>query len=72
MPQIVKAIDAVSREQLLQIASSFGVRNPTLIFSMVPVRPGALLCTVTPKRIWNLVRAHLLELAVIPVGVISP
>lgn len=49
MTQIVKAIDAVSREQLLQIASSFGVRNPVPVFGMVPVRSGALLPTITEE-----------------------
>ncbi|KAF7086929.1 hypothetical protein CFC21_090172 [Triticum aestivum] len=49
LDEIVKAIDAVSREQLLQIASSFGVRNPVPVFGMVPVRSGALLPTITEE-----------------------
>ena len=47
--QIVKAIDAVSREQLIQIAASFGVGNATPVFSMVPVRARALLPTITEE-----------------------
>jgi aarF domain-containing kinase len=45
----VKAIDAVSREQLLQVAASFGIRNPTPVFGMVPVRSSALLPTITEE-----------------------
>lgn len=47
--QIVKAIDAVSREQLIQIAGSFGIGNATPVFSMVPVRARALLPTITEE-----------------------
>lgn len=47
--QIVKAIDAISREQLLQIAASFGIGNATPVFSMVPVRARALLPTITEE-----------------------
>jgi hypothetical protein len=47
--QIVKAIDAVSREQLIQIAASFGVGNATPVFGMVPVRARALLPTITEE-----------------------
>ncbi|RLM79479.1 hypothetical protein C2845_PM12G30890 [Panicum miliaceum] len=49
LDEIVKAIDAVSREQLIQIAASFGVGNATPVFSMVPVRARALLPTITEE-----------------------
>ncbi|KAM0920451.1 hypothetical protein ACQ4PT_007507 [Festuca glaucescens] len=49
LDEIVKAIDAVSREQLLQVAASFGIRNPTPVFGMVPVRSSALLPTITEE-----------------------
>ncbi|RLN07845.1 hypothetical protein C2845_PM11G21920 [Panicum miliaceum] len=49
LDEIVKAIDAVSREQLIQIAASFGVGNATPAFSMVPVRARALLPTITEE-----------------------
>ncbi|KAK3155643.1 hypothetical protein QOZ80_2BG0205850 [Eleusine coracana subsp. coracana] len=49
LDEIVKAIDAVSREQLLQIAASFGGGNATPVFSMVPVRARALLPTITEE-----------------------
>jgi len=45
----VKAIDAISREQLIQIAASFGIGNATPVFSMVPVRARALLPTITEE-----------------------
>ena len=45
----MKAIDAVSREQLLQVAASFGIRNPTPVFGMVPVRSSVLLPTITEE-----------------------
>ncbi|GJM87346.1 hypothetical protein PR202_ga03290 [Eleusine coracana subsp. coracana] len=51
LDEIVKAIDAVSREQLLQISASFGVGNATPVFSMVPVRARALLPTTEEDRI---------------------
>jgi aarF domain-containing kinase len=49
LDEIVKAIDAVSREQLIQIAASFGLGNATPVFSMVPVRARALLPTITEE-----------------------
>lgn len=47
--QIVKAIDALSREQLVQITSLVGIRNAAPVFSMVPLRPAALLPTITEE-----------------------
>ena len=47
--QIVKAIDALSREQLVQITAALGIRNAAPLFSMVPVRPAALLPTITEE-----------------------
>lgn len=38
--QIMKVTDAISREQLIQIAASFGIGNATPVFSMVNVRAG--------------------------------
>lgn len=34
----MKATDAISREQLIQIAASFGIGNATPVFSMVNVK----------------------------------
>jgi aarF domain-containing kinase len=45
----VKAIDAVSREQLVQIAATLGIRNLTPVFGMVPVRATSLLPTITTE-----------------------
>lgn len=46
----MKAIDALSREQLVQIAAALGIRNPSpVFFSMVPVRTPALLPTITEE-----------------------
>lgn len=45
----MKAIDAISREQLIQIAASFGIGNAAPVFSMVPVRARALLPTITEE-----------------------
>ena len=49
--QIVKAIDALSREQLVQVTAALGIRNAAPVFSMVPVRlrPAALLPTITEE-----------------------
>lgn len=51
--QIVKAIDAVSREQLVQILAFVGMRNVTPVFSLVPTlgpfRTAALLPTITEE-----------------------
>lgn len=51
--QIVKGIDALSREQLAQIVASFGIANAAPVFSMVPslvrIRSTKLLPTVTEE-----------------------
>lgn len=51
--QIVKAIDAVTREQLVRLMSIFGIRNATPVFNMVPsigpFKPVALLPTITEE-----------------------
>lgn len=49
LDEIVKAIDAVSREQLAQISAAFGFGRIAPVFSMVPLRPAALLPTVTEE-----------------------
>ncbi|KAJ0966568.1 hypothetical protein J5N97_023485 [Dioscorea zingiberensis] len=51
LDEIVKAIDAVSREQLVQIAATLGIVNSAPVFSMVPLslRPARLLPTVTEE-----------------------
>ncbi|GAB4844096.1 hypothetical protein Ancab_014061 [Ancistrocladus abbreviatus] len=53
LDEIVKGIDAVTREQLVQIMAASGVRNVAPVFSMVPVfgpiRPAAFLPTVTEE-----------------------
>lgn len=49
----MKAIDAVSREQLVQILAFVGMRNVTPVFSLVPTlgpfRTAALLPTITEE-----------------------
>jgi hypothetical protein len=51
--QIVKGIDAVTRDQLVQIMSVLGVGNAAPVFSMVPAfgpfKPAALLPTTTEE-----------------------
>ncbi|KAK1260271.1 hypothetical protein QJS04_geneDACA002257 [Acorus gramineus] len=47
--QIVKSIDALSRAQLIQITAALGIRNSSPVFSMVPLRPAALLPTITEE-----------------------
>lgn len=49
--QIVKSIDAVAREQLVQIMAILGVGNAAPIFSMVPApfKPAAFLPTITEE-----------------------
>lgn len=51
--QIVKGIDAVTREQLVQIMAILGVGNAAPVFSMVPTfgpfKPAALLPTITEE-----------------------
>ncbi|KAM0941951.1 putative ABC-type Cd(2+) transporter [Dioscorea sansibarensis] len=49
LDEIVKAIDAISREQLVQIAAALGIRNSAPVFSMVPLRRAALLPTITEE-----------------------
>ena len=45
----MKDIDAVSREQPVQIAATLGLRNPAPVFGMVPVRATAFLSTITAE-----------------------
>ena len=51
--QIVKGIDAVTREQLVQIMALLGIGNVAPMFSMVPAlgpfRPAALLPSITEE-----------------------
>jgi aarF domain-containing kinase len=51
--QIVKGIDAVTRDQLVQIMSVLGVGNAAPVFSMVPafgpLKPAGLLPTITEE-----------------------
>ncbi|KAK8945872.1 hypothetical protein KSP40_PGU009559 [Platanthera guangdongensis] len=49
LDEVVKAIDAVSREQLVRLSAAFGFGSITAGFSMVPLRPAALLPTVTEE-----------------------
>ncbi|CAA3005047.1 unusual kinase [Olea europaea subsp. europaea] len=53
LDEIVKGIDAVTREQLVQIMAFFGIGNVSPLFSMVPtlgpIRPAALLPTITEE-----------------------
>lgn len=53
LAQIVKGIDAVTREQLVQLMSSLGIRSPNPLFSMVPTfgsfRTTALVPTITQE-----------------------
>ncbi|KAL7145143.1 hypothetical protein ABFS83_07G060000 [Erythranthe nasuta] len=53
LDEIVKGIDAVSREQLVQIMAFVGIRNVTPVFGFVPtlgpIRTAALLPTVTEE-----------------------
>ncbi|RWW68921.1 hypothetical protein BHE74_00023520 [Ensete ventricosum] len=49
LAQVVKAIDAVSREQLLQIAAFLGIGTAAPVFSMAPLRPAVLLPTITEE-----------------------
>lgn len=49
LDEVVKAIDAVSREQLVRLSAAFGFGSITPVFSMVPLRPAALLPTVTAE-----------------------
>ncbi|KAH0456834.1 hypothetical protein IEQ34_014741 [Dendrobium chrysotoxum] len=49
LDEIVKAIDAVSREQLVRISAAFGFGSIAPIFSMVPLKPTSLLPTITEE-----------------------
>ncbi|KAK4781373.1 hypothetical protein SAY86_015475 [Trapa natans] len=53
LDEIVKGIDAVTREQLVQFMALLGVRNASPVFSMVPrfgpIKPAALLPTITEE-----------------------
>ncbi|XP_022964160.1 uncharacterized protein LOC111464268 [Cucurbita moschata] len=53
LDEIVKGIDAVTREQLVRLMSIFGLRNATPVFNMVPsigpFKPVALLPTVSEE-----------------------
>ncbi|CAH1436322.1 unnamed protein product [Lactuca virosa] len=53
LDEIVKGIDAVTREQLVQVMSVLGLQNPTPIFSMVPtfvnIRPTGLIPYITEE-----------------------
>lgn len=51
LDEIVKSIDAVAREQLVQIMAILGVGNAAPIFSMVPApfKPAAFLPTITEE-----------------------
>lgn len=49
LDEIVKAIDAVSREQLVRISSAFGFGSVAPVFSMVPLKPAPLLPTITEE-----------------------
>lgn len=53
LDEIVKGIDAVTREQLVQIMALLGIGNATPVFSMVPslgpIRPAGLLPTITEE-----------------------
>ncbi|XP_027333594.1 uncharacterized protein LOC113848331 isoform X1 [Abrus precatorius] len=53
LDEIVKGIDAVTREQLVRIMSLLGIQNATPVFSMVPTvgpfKPAALIPTVTEE-----------------------
>ena len=51
--QIVKGIDAVTREQLVRTMSLLGIQNATPVFSMVPnvgpFKPAALIPSITEE-----------------------
>lgn len=51
--QIVKGIDAVTRDQLVQILSVLGIRNAVPVFSLVPAfgpfKPAALVPTINDE-----------------------
>ncbi|XP_076892832.1 uncharacterized protein LOC143544664 [Bidens hawaiensis] len=53
LDEIVKGIDAVTREQLVQVMTLLGIQNPTPVFSMVPsfgaIRPAGLIPYITEE-----------------------
>ncbi|KAJ6822412.1 uncharacterized protein M6B38_389380 [Iris pallida] len=49
LDEIVKAIDALSREQLVQIIAALRIRNMPPVFSMVPLRTSAFLPSITEE-----------------------
>ncbi|CAA0839987.1 Protein kinase superfamily protein [Striga hermonthica] len=53
LDEIVKGIDAITREQLVQVMALFGIGNVTPVFSLVPtlgpIRTSALLPTITEE-----------------------
>lgn len=53
LSQIVKGIDAVTREQLVQVMAVLGVGNAAPVFSIVPsfgpIKPAAFLPTITEE-----------------------
>ncbi|XP_059632206.1 uncharacterized protein LOC132274876 [Cornus florida] len=53
LDEIVKGIDALTREQLVQLMAVLGIGNAAPVFSMVPslgpIRPAALLPTITDE-----------------------
>ncbi|KAM7485476.1 hypothetical protein LguiA_001485 [Lonicera macranthoides] len=53
LDEIVKGIDALSREQLVQVMAALGIRNPAPVFSMVPsfgpIRPAGLVPSITEE-----------------------
>ncbi|KAI9114956.1 hypothetical protein K1719_013969 [Acacia pycnantha] len=53
LDEVVKGIDALTREQLVRIMSILGIQNATPVFSMVPTvgpfKPSALIPTITKE-----------------------
>ncbi|MFS7912894.1 hypothetical protein Hanom_Chr02g00135201 [Helianthus anomalus] len=53
LDEIVKGIDAVTREQLVQVMALLGIQNPTPVISMVPsfgaIRPAGLIPYITEE-----------------------
>ncbi|XP_054807277.1 uncharacterized protein LOC129309647 [Prosopis cineraria] len=53
LDEVVKGIDALTREQLVRIMSILGIQNATPVFSMVPTvgpfKPSALIPTITEE-----------------------
>ncbi|KAJ6826825.1 uncharacterized protein M6B38_369305 [Iris pallida] len=49
LDEVVKAIDALSREQLVQLVTILGIRNTAPVFAMVPLRTTTLLPSITKE-----------------------